>query len=85
MDKTTKKLNFVQEKLGKLLKTNGKIFNYYRYGTNMHYPYSFRYSDHHDILSYLHMISHLLIFIGSIIHIIYHLMNNKIIEVSYLN
>ena len=23
MDKTTKKLNFVQEKLGKLLKTNG--------------------------------------------------------------
>lgn len=27
IDNTTKKLNFVQQKLGKLLKTNGKYFN----------------------------------------------------------
>lgn len=41
IDNTTQKLNFVQAKLGKLLKTNGILKNKYRYGTNMHYLNSF--------------------------------------------
>ena len=53
MDKTTKKLNFVQEKLGKLLKTNGNYHNNCRYGADLYYRHSVCYPDSYALLGYL--------------------------------
>ena len=57
IDTTTKKLNFVQKKLGKLLKTNGKIISDIRcrYGTNLYHLNFVCNTDCYDLFGDLYL------------------------------
>ena len=65
IDTTTQKLNFVQQKLGKLLKTNGNYYIICRHGTNLYNFNTFCYTHNNDLLGHLYMIAIRILFLIS--------------------
>jgi hypothetical protein len=62
MDNTMNKMNFVQKKLSKLLKTNGNFYCLLRYGSNMYYLNIVCYYHSYDLPNNLYMMSFIWIY-----------------------